>query len=56
MQTEAIKTGDQIPESFEQTEARKFNFSLNGNLGLQLVLIGGIVGLAMYLFSCACPT
>ena len=56
MQIETIKSGDQIPESFEQTETRKFNFSLDGNLGLQLALIGGIAGLATYLFACASPT
>ena len=55
MQTEATKIVDQTPEIFEQTETTRFNFGIDGNLGLQLALIGGIAALVVYLFSCVCP-
>ncbi|HJO43544.1 MAG TPA: hypothetical protein QF683_02770 [SAR324 cluster bacterium] len=54
MQTDTIKTTDQIPESLNKKEALKF--SLDGNLGLQIAFITGITGILYYFFSCACPS
>jgi len=56
MQTEAIKTAEQIPENLNKKETLKFKFSLDGNLGLQIAFITGLAGILYYLFSCACPS
>ncbi len=56
MQTDTIKTTDQIPERLNKKETFKFKFSLDGNLGLQIAFITGITGILYYLFSCACPS
>ena len=56
MQTEAIKTAEQIPENLNKKETLKFKFSLDGNLGMQMALMSGLGGILYYLFSCTCPT
>ncbi len=56
MQTEAIQIQKQIPETLESTEERDSNFSLDGNLWIQLGFIGTLSAFILYLFSCACPT
>ena len=55
MQTDTIKTTDQIPESLNKKETFKFKFSLDGNLGMQMALMSGLGGILYYLFSCTCP-
>ena len=56
MQTEALQTQEQIPETLESTEEKDSKFSLDGNLWLQLGFLGALSMFLMYLFSCACPT
>jgi hypothetical protein len=56
MQTEAIQIQKQIPETLESTEEKDSNFSLDGNLWIQLGFIGALSAFILYLFSCACPT
>ena len=56
MQTEAIKTAEQITENLNKKETLKVKFSLDGNLGMQMALMSGLGGILYYLFSCTCPT
>ena len=56
MQTEALQTQEQIPETLESKEEKDSKFSLDGNIGLQLGFLGALSAFLMYLFSCACPT
>jgi hypothetical protein len=58
MQTEAINTNSDTEVSQEQetTKSKPFNFSLDGNIGMQLTFMNGLGGILYYLFSCACPS
>jgi len=56
MQTEAIKTTKEVSQEQETTQSKPFNFSLDGNLGMQMALMSGLGGILYYLFSCTCPT
>ena len=57
MQTEAINTNTDTEVSQEQevTQSKPFKFSLDGNLGVQMAFMGGLVGILYYLFSYTCP-
>ena len=57
MQTEAINTATEIktPQEQEVTQSKPFNFSLDGNLGVQMAFMTGLGGILYYLFSCTCP-
>ena len=57
MQTEAINTNTEIEASQEKetTQSKPFNFSLDGNLGIQMAFMSGLGGILYYLYSCACP-
>ena len=57
MQTEAINTTTDTEVSKEQevTQSKPFNFSLDGNLGVQMAFMGGLGGILYYIFSCTCP-
>ena len=57
MQTEAIKAATDTEVSQEQkvTHSKLFNFSLDGNLGVQMAFMTGLGGILYYLFSCTCP-
>ena len=57
MQTEAINTIKDIEVSQEQevTRSKPLQFSLDGNLGVQMAFMGGLGGILYYLFSCTCP-
>ena len=57
MQTEAINTTTDTEVSQEQevTQSKPFNFSLDGNLGVQMTFMTGLGGILYYLFSCTCP-
>ena len=57
MQTEAIKapTDTEVSQEQEVTHSKLFNFSLDGNLGVQMALMTGLGGILYYLFSCTCP-
>ena len=56
MQTEAINatTDTEVSQEQEVTHSKLFNFSLDGNLGIQMVFISGLGGIFYYLFSCTC--
>ena len=56
MQTEAINTTSEVSQEQETTQSKPFKFSLDGNLGIQMVLMSGLGGILYYLFSCTCPT
>ena len=58
MQTEAINTNTdtEVHQEQETTQSKPFNFSLDGNLGMQMAFMSGLVGILYYLFSCTCPT
>ena len=47
MQTEAINTTTDTEVSQEQkfTQSKPFNFSLDGNLGVQMAFMGGLGGI-----------
>ena len=57
MQTEAINTTTDTEVSKEQevTQSKPFNFSLDGNLGVQMAFMTGLGGILYYHFSCTCP-
>ena len=55
MKTEAIKDFTDLPEIKESPRSKSFNFSLDGNLGLQIGFLSGLGGILYYLFSCTCP-
>ena len=57
MQTEAINTTTDTEVSQEQevTQSKPFNFSLDGNLGVQMAFMTGLGGILYYLFSCTFP-
>ena len=57
MQTEAINTTTDTEVSQEQevSQSKPFNFSLDGNLGVQMAFMGGLGGILYYLFSFTCP-
>ena len=57
MQTEAIKAtiDTEVSQEQEVTHSKLFNFSLDGNLGVQMALMTGLGGILYYLFSCTCP-
>ena len=53
MQTEAINTSTDTEVSQEQevTKSKSFNFSLDGNIGIQMAFMAGLGGILYYLFS-----
>ena len=57
MQTEAINTTTDTEVSQEQevTQSKPFNFSLDGNLIVQMAFMTGLGGILYYLFYCTCP-
>ena len=57
MQTEAINanTDKEVSQEQEVTQSKSFNFSLDGNLGMQMAFMSGLGGILYYLFSCTCP-
>ena len=57
METEAINTTTDTEVSQEQevTQSKPFNFSLDGNLAVQMAFMTGLGGILYYLFSCTCP-
>ena len=58
MQTEAINTTTDTEVSQEQevTQSKPFNFSLDGNIGMQMAFMSGLGGILYYILSCACST
>ena len=58
MQTEAINTTTDTEVSQEQevTQSKPFNFSFDGNIGMQMAFMSGLGGILYYIFSCACST
>ena len=58
MQAEAINanTDKEVSQEQEVTQSKPFNFSLDGNIGMQMVFMSGLGGMLYYIFSCACST
>ena len=58
MQTEAINTttDTEVFQEQEVTQSKPFNFSLDGNIGMQMAFISGLGGILYYILSCACKT
>ena len=56
MITETIKDSADISEIKESPRSKSFNFSFDGNLGLQIGFLSGLGGILYYLFSCTCPS
>ena len=56
MQTETINatTDTEVSKEQEVTQSKPFNFSLDGNLGVQMAFMTGLGGILYYIFSCAC--
>ena len=57
MPAEAINanTDKKVSKEQEVTQSKPFNFSLDGNLGVQMAFMTGLGGILYYLFSCTCP-
>ena len=57
MQAEAINanTDKEVSQEQEVTQSKPFNFSLDGNLSVQMAFMTGLGGILYYLFSCTCP-
>ena len=57
MRTEAINanTDKEVSQEQEVTQSKPFNFSLDGNVGMQMAFMSGLGGILNYLFFCACP-
>ena len=55
MQTEALQTQEQIPETLVSTEEKDSKFSLDGNLWIQLGFLGALSVLLMYLLFLRLP-
>ena len=58
MQAEAINdiTDKEVSQEQENTQSKPFNFSLDGNIGMQLAFMSGLGGILYYILSCACST
>ena len=58
MQVEAISanTDKEVSQEQKVTQSKPFNFSLDGNLSVQMAFMTGLGGILYYLFSCTCPT
>ena len=58
MQVEAISanTDKEVSQEQKVTQSKPFNFSLDGNIGMQMAFMSGLGGILYYLFSCTCPT
>ena len=57
MQTEAINitTDTEVSQEQEVTQSKLFRFSLDGNLGVEIPFMTGLVGILYYFISCTCP-
>ena len=57
MQAEAINanTDKEVSHEQEVTQSKSFNFSIDGNIGIQMTFMTGLGGILYYLFSCTCP-
>ena len=55
---EAIKvnTDKEVSQEQEVPQSKLFNFSLDGNIGMQMAFMSGLGGILYYIFSCACST
>ena len=57
MQAKAINanTDKEVSQKQEVSQSKPFNFSLDGNIGMQMAFMSGLGGILYYLFSCTCP-
>ena len=58
MQAEALNatTDKEVSQEQENTQSKPFNFSLDGNIGMQMAFMSGLGGILYYILSCACST
>ena len=58
MKAETINdnTDKEVSQEQEVTQSKPFNFSLDGNIGMQMAFMSGLGGILYYIFSCACST
>ena len=58
MQVEAIiaNTDKEVSQEQKVTQSKPFNFSLDGDLGVPMAFMAGLVLLLYYLFSFTCPS
>ena len=56
MQTESFNPNQETVETKDANPSKFFNLRVDGNLGMQLVLISGLSGILYYLLSCTCPS
>ena len=58
MQAEAINanTDKEVSQEQEVTQSKPFNFSLDGNIAMQMAFMSGLGGILYYILSCACST
>ena len=58
MQAEAINanTDKEVSQEQKVTQLKPFNFSLDGNIGMQMTFMSGLGGIPYYILSCACST
>ena len=58
MQVEAIiaNTDKEVSQEQKVTQSKPFNFSLDGNIGMQMAFMSGLGGIPDYILSCACST
>ena len=58
MQAEAINDNSdkEVSQEQENTQSKPFNFSLDGNIGMQMAFMSGLGGILYYILSCACST
>ena len=52
MQAEAINanTDKEVSQEQEVTQSKPFNFSLDGNIGMQMAFMSGLGGILCYIF------
>ncbi len=57
MHTEAINTttDTEVSQDQEVTQSKSFNFSLDGNIGIQMTFMTGLGEILYYLFSFTYP-
>ena len=58
MQAEAINanTDKEVSQEQEVTQSKPFNFSLDGNIGMQMAFMSGLGEILYYIFPFACST
>ena len=58
MKAETINdnTDKEVSQEQKVTQSKPFNFSFDGNIGMQMAFMSGLGGILYYILSCACST